>query len=369
MKLTAQVKLQPTPEQHELLKATLEEASAACNWISERAFDEKVFKQFDIHRLVYKDVRASFNLSSQMAVRAIGKVSDAYKVSKKKQRGFKKHGAFPYDSRILSFKIDSREVSIWTIGGRQKMPFLCSDRAFELLQGKRGEADLCFIRGEFYLFVSCEIEAPEPIDVEDALGVDLGLANVATDSDGNRYSGAHVISIRERRFRQRRRLQAKGTRSARRVLKRLSGREQRFMTNVNHTISKRLVERAQRTNRIVALEDLTGIRDRVRARRSQRRKLHSWAFHQLGQFVQYKAELAGVPVVFVDPAYTSQTCSDCGHVSRSNRKSQDSFLCVQCSFSANADVNAAVNISVLGWAARNSATRIEPLAQVQSSPF
>jgi putative transposase len=158
-------------------------------------------------------------------------------------------------------------------------------------------------------------------------------------------------------------LQANGTKSARRVLKRLSGRETRFMTNVNHTISKQLVQKAQCTGRALALEELSGIRDRVKVRRTQRRKLHAWAFHQLGQFVQYKAALAVVPVVFVDPAYTSQTCSACGHVSRSNRPSQDTFLCVQCSFSANADVNAAVNISerarpVLGRAACNSAVQL-----------
>jgi len=354
----AQVKLQPTPEQRDMLKITLEEANTACNWISKCAFDEKVFKQFDIHRLVYKDVRADFNLSAQMAVRAIAKVADSYKISKKKRCGFKKHGSFPYDNRILSFNLDRREVSIWTVSGRQKMSFLCSDRAFKLLQGKRGESDLCFVRGEFYLFVACEVETPEPIDIDGVLGIDLGLAAIATDSDGNQYSGAHVISIRERRYRQRRRLQAKGTKSAKRVLKRLSGRERRFMTHVNHTISKQLVERAQYTGRAIALEDLTGIRDRVKARRSQRRKLHSWSFAQLGRFIGYKAELAGVPVVFIDPAYTSQTCSNCGHVSRSNRKSQDSFLCVQCSFSANADVNAAMNISVLGWAVRNSAIQL-----------
>lgn len=347
MKLTAQVKLNPTPEQHALLLQTLEEANGACNYISERAWGEKTFKQFDIHRLVYKGVRTSFNLSAQMAVRAISKVADSYKISKKKQRGFKKHGAFPYDSRILSFSLDKREVSIWTVSGRQSVPFLCSSRSFGLLQGKRGESDLCFIRGDFYLFVSCEVETPEPIDVDSALGVDLGLVNVATDSDGNRYSGARVVSVRERRFRQRRRLQLKGTKSAKRVLKRLSGKEKRFMTNVNHTISKQLVERAQCTGRGIALEDLKDIRQRVKVRRSQRRKLHSWAFAQLGSFISYKAKLAGVPVVFVDPAYTSQTCSNCGHVSKSNRKSQDSFLCVQCSFSANADVNAANNIAGL----------------------
>lgn len=369
MKLAAQLKLQPTPEQHSLLLRTLEEANAACNWISQEAYREGVFGQFSLHRLVYHPARERFNLSAQMVVRAIAKVAQAYKISTKKQHDFKQHGAFPYDNRILSFKLDKREVSIWTLEGRERLPFLCSDRAFELLQGKRGEADLCFIRGEFYLFVACEVETPEPIDVSGALGVDLGLVNVATDSDGEQYSGAHVISIRERRHRQRKRLQAKGTKSAKRVLKRLSGRETRFMTNANHAISKQLVNKAQCTERGIALENLSGIRNRVKARRTQRRKLHSWAFHQLGSFIAYKAELAGVPVVFVDPAYTSQTCSSCGHVARANRPKQDTFLCVQCSFSANADVNAAVNISVLGWAACNSAIRIGPLAQVQSSPF
>lgn len=355
--LMAQLKLQPTPEQYGLLLQTLEEANAACNDISKQAWDTNTFKQFDIHRLVYKDIRARFNLSSQMVVRAISKVADSYKVSKKRQRGFKKHGGFPYDNRILSFGLDKREVSIWTVAGREEMPFACSDRAFELLHGKRGEADLCFVRGEFYLFVACEVETPEPIDVDGALGVDLGLVAIATDSDGNQYSGAHVISIRERRHRQRRRLQAKGTKSAKRVLRRLSGREQRFMTNVNHTISKQLVERAQCTGRAIALEDLTGIRDRVKVRYSQRRKLHSWAFAQLGGFISYKAELAGVPVVFVNPAYTSQTCPHCGHISRSNRKSQDTFLCQSCGFSANADCVAAVNIASR-WAVRNSAVQL-----------
>lgn len=345
MKISAQVKLQPTPDQHDALLRTLQGANTACNWISEQAFNSGVFGQFSLHKLVYHPARERFNLSSQMVVRAIAKVADSYKISKKRQHGFKLRGAFPYDNRILSWQLDKREVSIWTVDGRERMSFVCGVRAFELLQGDRGQADLCFIRGEFYLFVSCETETPEPIDVDDALGVDLGLVNIATDSDGEQYSGARVISIRERRHRQRKRLQAKGTKSAKRVLKLLSGRERRFVSDVNHQISKQLVEKAQRTNRGIALEDLGGIRDRVRARRSQRRRLHSWAFHQLGQYIQYKAELAGVPVKFVDPAYTSQTCSECGFVSKSNRPSQDTFLCRSCGHSANADHNAAINIS------------------------
>lgn len=358
MKLTAQIKLQPTPEQYELLKATLEEANGACNWISEQAFTEKVFGQFSLHKLAYHPVRERFNLSAQMVVRAIAKVADSYRVSKKKRRGFKMYGGFPYDSRILSFDLSKRQVSIWTLDGRERIPFVCGDRAFELLHGDRGEADLCFIRSDFYLFVSCEVESPEPIDVDGVLGVDMGIVNVATDSDGNQYSGAHMLSIRGRRFRQRRRLQAKGTRSARRVLKRLSGKEQRFIKQGNHRISKEIVNRAKHTGRGIALEDLQGIRERVRVRRPQRRNLHSWSFYQLQQFISYKAELAGTPVIFLNPAYSSQTCSCCGHVAKSNRKSQSSFVCQSCGYADHADTNAARNLS--SWAACNSAIQLVP---------
>ena len=358
MKLTAQIKLQPSPEKYELLKATLEEANGACNWISEQAFAEKVFGQFSLHKLVYHSARERFALSAQMVVRAIAKVADSYKVSKKKQRGFKKYGAIPYDSRILSFDLHKKQVSIWTLAGRERIPFVCGDRAWELLQGDRGEADLCFIRGAFYLFVSCDIESPEPIDVDGVLGVDMGIVNVATDSDGNQYSGAHMLGIRGRRFRQRRRLQVKGTRSARRVLKRLSGKERRFAKQENHRISKEIVDRAKHTGRGIALEDLQGIRERVRVQRSQRRNLHSWSFHQLQQFILYKAELAGVPVIFLNPAYSSQTCSCCGHVAKSNRKSQSSFECQSCGYADHADTNAARNLS--SWAACNSAVQLVP---------
>jgi putative transposase len=174
MKLTAQLKLQPTPAQHDLLLQTIAEANRACDWISQEAFRDGVFGQFSLHRLVYHSARERFNLSAQMVVRAIAKVADAYKISRKKQRGFKKHGALPYDSRILSFNLDRQDVSIWTLSGRQHLPFLGSERAVALLQGKRGEADLCFVRGEFYLFVACEVETPQSLDVDGALGVDRG---------------------------------------------------------------------------------------------------------------------------------------------------------------------------------------------------
>jgi IS605 OrfB family transposase len=186
------------------------------------------------------------------------------------------------------------------------------------------------------------------------LGVDLGIVNIATDSDGQQYSGSEVLNTRKRRRRQRKRLQKKGTKSAKRVAKKLSGKERRFAAQENHRISKQIVKKAKDTNRAIALENLKGIRQRVRLRKPQRVNLHSWSFHQLGQFILYKAILAGVPVVFVDPRNTSRMCSECGCVDKRSRKSQDKFSCTSCGYTLHADHNAAKNISVLGWGGLSS---------------
>jgi IS605 OrfB family transposase len=127
-------------------------------------------------------------------------------------------------------------------------------------------------------------------------------------------------------------------------LKKRRRKEHRFATDVNHQISRRIVERAKGTGRGIAMEDLTGIRERATVGKSQRRSHHSWAFNQLRQFVTYKALLAGVKLVLVDPRYTSQGCSRCGHVSKKNRPTRDDFKCIQCGFPAPADYNAALNI-------------------------
>lgn len=359
MKLTAKVKLKLNDEQREQLRLTMERANAACNWISQEAFNSQTFRQFSLHKRVYKPAREQFDLSAQMVVRCIAKVADGYKISIKKQRGFKKHGAIAYDSRILSWQMKKRQVSIWSLDGRLKIPFVCGARDWELLQTQRGETDLCFVKGDFYLFTTCDVDTPDPMDVAEYIGVDLGQVNIATDSDGNQYSGSQVLSLRNRRFRQRKRLQSKGTKSAKRVLRRLSGRERRMMTQENHRISKQIVELAKRTCRGIRLEDLSGIRDRVRVRKQQRRQLHGWAFYQLRQFVEYKAKLAGVPVELIDPAYTSRTCSECGFCAKHNRTSQSNFSCRNCGYTANADYNASRNIAV--WADRNAAVQLAPL--------
>lgn len=344
MQLTAKVKLQPTDAQADSLKRTLEQANAAANYISGVAWDTQTFGKFQVQKLVYHDVRSTFGLTAQVVIRAISKVTDAYKLDKKTKRTFRPLGSIAYDARILSWRLDKNEISIWTVDGRQAIPFVCRERDKELLSGQRGESDLCLIRGEFYLLTSCEVDEPTAKDVEDFLGVDLGVTNIATDSTGEVHQGKTIKGVRYRQRRLRQKLQRKGTQSTRRRLRKLSGKERRFAADVNHQISKRIVAKAERTGQGIALEDLKGIRARVRARQPQRVTLHSWSFHQLRIFIEYKARLMGVPVVTVDPRNTSRTCPCCGHIDKANRPNQATFLCVDCGFSGLADHIAAVNI-------------------------
>ncbi len=347
VKLIAQVKLDVTKEQAESLRETLLAANRAAQFVSDHAWMTKSFKQYDLHHACYYAAREQFSLSAQMAVRVIAKVADSYKLDKKMKRTFAPLGSTAYDSRILTWKAN-QIVSLWTVNSRIKVPYFAGQKQLDLLQYAQGEADLIYRKGEYYIHQTCDVPEPEGFDPDEWLGVDSGIVNVAFDSDGNCHDGAAMLNMRKRRRRQRRRLQSKGTKSAKRVLRNISKKEQRYATNENHRISKEIVDLAECTGRGIAVEDLSGIRDRVKLRRKQRTDLHSWSFHQLQQFLEYKARLHGVPFQKIDPRYTSQKCSCCGHTAKSNRKTQDRFLCVNCGFSAHADHNAAINVSVAG---------------------
>lgn len=344
VKLTAKVKLSTTPESYDALSQTLHTANACCDWISTQAWKSETFGQFALHKLTYAKARAKFELSAQVVVRCIGKVCDAYKLDKERRRTFWPDGAIAFDDRILTWNLDSLVVSIWTIRGRLRIAFQAGARQIELLKSRQGESDLILHKRAFYLASSCNVDVPDPTDVEGFLGVDLGISQIAVTSAGKKYSGAAVRQVRYRHRRLRAKLQSKQTRSAKRKLEKLSGKESRFATHTNHVISKQIVEDARRTKQAIVLEDLKGIRLRIRARRAQRAVLHNWAFAQLGTFLAYKAALAGVPVVFVDPRNSSRECSQCGHVDKANRSSQSIFSCRHCGFTAHADYNAALNI-------------------------
>lgn len=334
------------------MRLTLETANEACNYISGIAWQERIFSQYSLQKLVYYEVRNQFDLSAQMTIRCIAKVADSYKLDRNTKRTFKINGGIAYDSRILRYKLEQSTVSIWTLNGRFHIPFVCGERQRELLKSQQGESDLILFRGNFYLLAICDINDPDPIDVEGALGVDLGIVNIAVTSDGDIFSGSHVNNVRHRHSRLRRKLQKKGTKSAKRLLKKLSGKEQRFGKHVNHVISKRIVEKAQGTKRAIAVEELTGISHRVTVRKSQRATLHNWSFYQLKSFIKYKAQMVGIPVIEINPRNTSRICPVCGCIDKRNRSNQATFSCVSCDFSGVADHVAAINIgrrAIVNW--------------------
>jgi IS605 OrfB family transposase len=348
MKLTAQVKLQPTQEQAQALLDTLRQANAACDAISQITWDNRTFHQFGIHKLCYQQIKGKFGLTAQVVVRCISKVADAYKLDKRTRRTFKPLGAIAYDVRILRWYVSKSEISIWTVAGRERISFVCGARQRKLLSAQRGESDLAFIDGSFYLFATCEVEEATPADIDDVLGVDLGVNNIAADSDGNRHAGHQVNGLRKRHAKLRAKLQTKGTKASRRLLKKRRRKEYRFAKHVNHCIAKELIGRAKDTAPQmapgIALEELTGIRERVTVGKAQRRQHSSWSFAQLRAFIEYKARQAGVRVVMVDPRNTSRTCPACGRVDKRNRPSQSIFSCIACGFCGHADTIAAENI-------------------------
>lgn len=345
VKLVAAIKLQPTPEQRTLLLAAMEQCNAACDWLAEQAFEAQESGKYELQKRHYSALRDRFGLPAQMAVRTIAKVCEVYRRDRSIQPEFRPRGAVQYDQRLYTV-FEGGTVSLATLDGRITLPWVAGDHQRALLRGTWGQADLVLKKGRWYLYVSVEVpEATVPEEPTDWLGVDLGIVNLATDSDGERHSGAPVEAVRLRHQTLRAALQKRDTRSARKHLKRLSGQEARFRSDTNHVLSKHLVAKAQGTARGIALEDLQGIRARVTARRSQRARLGSWAFYQLRFFVSYKALRVGVLVRLVDPRNTSRTCIVCGYCAKANRQTQADFKCKSCGYTANADCVAAVNIA------------------------
>ena len=341
---TLMIKLDASEEQHPALLETMHQFNEACNYIAVIAFEMGTANKIELQKVVYYDVRDKFKLSAQLTIRAISKVSEAYKRDRTIKPEFKPDGAIVYDQRILSWR-KLEAVSILTNSGRLIIPIRVGEYQKVRLDRIRGQADLILRNGIFYLAVVVEVPEPSKFDAVGYLGVDLGIVNLATDNDGETFSGKQIDQVREGNAVLKANLQKTGTKSAKRHLKKLSGRERRFHRDINHIISKKIVAKAKDTRQAIALEDLTGIRKSVTVRRTQRSRLHSWAFWQLRSFIEYKATLSGVPVILVNPRGTSHICPVCGHNEKGNRPNRDTFRCVQCGFSGNADYIAAINIA------------------------
>jgi putative transposase len=375
VKIVVQVKLLPDAIQATVLEMTLSAVNDAANLVSARAFDQHVFREYDLRKHVYGDLKDR-GLGAQAAQHVIKKTCHAYKAlraniragnlgkpgSKRRVKAeskpirFRPDAAQPFDDRCLSWQLDARTVSIWTTSRRLRdVRFTCSAVTLKTVtRYRQGESDLVHRDGSWFLMATCEVPEARQYEPGGFLGVDLGIVNIAATSDGQVMAGREMNRYRKRQLDLRRKLQAKATKSAKRRLKKRSRKEARFARDTNHCIAKKIVTEAERTCRGIALEDLTGIRDRARLRKPQRVTLNSWSFAQLGSFIGYKALRAGVPVVCVDPAWTSRTCADCGHASKRNRVSQAMFICRGCGVVAHADRNASRNIAARGQVAWNA---------------
>jgi putative transposase len=338
------LKLITDDAQKQALLETMERFNSACGYISDIAFENKAFGQIRLHKLTYYEVRERFGLASQMAIRAIGKVVESYKVEKQHKHSFNPHGAIVYDQRILKFKFPDK-ISISALEGRQVVPFVFMNYRNLDMRRVAGQADLVYRDGIFYLVACVDVPEPPQDDTKEFLGVDLGIVNIASDNTGTQYAGNKLNSVRNRYFRIRKKLQKKGTKSAKRLLAKRKRKERRFANNTNHIISKQLVDKAKALGLGIALENLQGIRDRVTVKGKAFRRRHaSWSFYDLRTKIAYKAMLAGVKVVLVDPRNTSRMCSVCGYISKKNRPHQSTFLCQVCGHDCNADLNASINI-------------------------
>ena len=351
MKITIKCKLNPSPQQAQALDETLEKCQKAMNYISQVAWKKQCFNRVALHHFVYRELREKFGLTAQLAVSVRDKVAFSYKADKSGQHNFKK-GVLPLDPpRSFRLILNGGEfASISTLSGRQKIPLILGEYQKSWLKDRAKdicESEVIKSNRKYYLHLTIEVKEPSIKETKEAIGIDLGIKNLATTSEGDCFTGEQVERTRRRYERLRAELQAKGTLSAKKHLKRVSGKEKLFKKITNHLISRRIVDKALKAGKAIVLEELKGIRQRTKVRKSQNGQHHKWAFGELIQFIVYKARLAGIPVFFADPKYTSQKCSHCSYTSKFNRKSQSEFVCQSCGLSLNADINAARNLAGL----------------------
>ena len=353
MKRVIQIKLLPTAAQAAALEETMRRFNTACNWVAERAFARQLANSYALQKLYYYEVRETFDLPADIAILTFKQVASCYKRDKSTPVSFRPLAAIPYRKGSFRYK-GLEQLNLKTADGiRHDIPMVMGDYQAAQFGNVKLFAELVRRKdGKWFLMATVEHDPEPPCDPDDFLGVDLGVENLATDSDGDLHTGEEVEEVRVKGQTLKQSLQSAADRAAnhrrrkriRKKLKRIADRESRFRRNTNHCISKRLVAKAKDTGRGIALEDLKGIRDRIRFRTPQRNRMGSWGFDQLREFIAYKAQQAGVLLKIVDPQYTSQMCSQCGHVERGNRSSQSRFCCKQCGFELHADCNAARNI-------------------------
>lgn len=343
---TIKIRLQEHPE---VFQSTIDAYTKSFNYTCTTGWNDKDYNGVSLHHKVYKKTRAY--LPAQLAISARMKATEALKsVRKRLKKGKKascpqsKQIGIRYDARSFNVWWDRNEVSFSTIEGRKTCKLVIPIYFQQYLTWKRCTADLFIRDNNVFLHIVVEKEIEDPISNGKFIGVDRGINQLAVTSDRRFFGGGKVKRVSRRYKRLRSILQSKGH-SGKRHLKRVSHKENRFRRDVNHCISKQIVQGLEKGTTLI-LEKLTGIKENTtRNRRKKDRFEHnSWSYYQLEEFLKYKAAYAGVIVDYVSARYTSRGCSKCGHIARANRPCQSRFKCKKCDYQVHADLNASFNI-------------------------
>jgi putative transposase len=345
VKKTLKLKLETTPEDRAVLYKTLQVYNQALNQIARIAFCVEAFSRNRLYYRAYGQVRTTSLLPSRLICEAIREVSWAYRYHARRNQ-LLNFNSTSFHLHRTAFKIKGNAVSTLTIKGRLNLLLCPCDYHQQYMGWRHREAKvvLDMKNAKVYLCLTVEKEV-EQVKPKEVIGVDMGRANLATCSTGLNFKGRHAEHIRRHHSEVRKELQTKGTRSAKRRLNAIGRRENGILSWMLHNISKRIVEEAKQRSAVIALEDLTHIRENAKVRKGQRYLHHSWAFARLQSFIVYKAGEAGIPIVWVNPAYSSQLCSRCGEM---GIRYGHSFFCPHCLYTTFADFNASHNLRLRG---------------------
>jgi IS605 OrfB family transposase len=362
--LTIVCQLKPSIEVVQEIEATLKAFADACNYVNEQV-KPNITSKTTIQNMVYQTIREKFGLSANLAVRACARVGANRKTAKLKNKPVKKFAptSADYDARIFAYREKDESVSLTLLDGRFQSPLALGNyQRGKLKDRKPTSAQLCKHRdGKYYIHIQIKEQPPKPINSDKVIGVDFGRTDIAVTSNNQKWSGKEITQVRDKYSQIRASLQrkaSKGTRSSRRrcrkLVKLLSMRERRYQMWVNHNISKTIITQALKENALVAIEDLTGIRDRTNQQprtKRERRLSNSWSFYQLRSFLEYKGIKYGVEVLAVPPQYTSQTCHRCLYI---GLRSGKSFKCINsvCLWHGDADWNGSLMIQAVGLSVR-----------------
>lgn len=356
MTITAKIQISVSDSDKTLLNQTMSVYRDACNYVSDYVFKTHDLKQFSLNKVLYTAMRNEFGLKSQMTQSVIKTVIARYKtVLENESEWIKVCFKVPQYDLVWNrdYSLTKDKFSVNTLAGRLKVSYF--DKGMEKYFNhdiyKFGTAKLVYKHDKYFLHipVTYEIEECNTSQIRNVVGIDRGINFVVTTYDSKSkskfVSGKQIKQKRANYVKLRKELQRRGTPSARRRLKAIGHRENRWMQDVNHCVSKALVEMYPE-NTLFVLEDLTGIRNATeRVKLKHRYVSVSWSFYDLEQKLKYKAEAHNDMVINVSPRYTSQSCPKCGHTEKANRnKKLHLFTCKTCGYRSNDDRIGAMNL-------------------------